>query len=258
MPLVSAPTITQTAGGQNLFAVAGSSASGGVSQLLAGANVTLSPPDGLGVVTVSAASPGASGVTSVTASGAGITATPTTGAVVVANTGVTSLVAGSGIGLSSGSGAVTVSAIPGPYTTGSLTVSGPLTAQGQVNFTNVFGTYAAPILLTSSSSPSPPTDITGASGVVQIPFSSVQGTRWFFSAKVNLRSATSSVMLVTPTGESNSFFGDRLLLNDPTVIVRVNYQNTGITVIEGYSNIAGISDPTNRSMEVYFVQINQV
>jgi hypothetical protein len=109
MPLVSAPAITQTAGGQNLFAVAGSSASGGVTQLLAGTNVTLSPPDGLGVVTITAAGGGgSSGVSSVTASGDGITATPTSGAVVVANTGVTSLVAGSGVSVSGASGAVTV------------------------------------------------------------------------------------------------------------------------------------------------------
>lgn len=51
---------------------------------------------------------GGGGVSSVTASGAGITASPTTGAVVVANTGVTSLIAGAGISVSSASGAVTV------------------------------------------------------------------------------------------------------------------------------------------------------
>jgi len=48
------------------------------------------------------------GVASVTASGSGITASPTTGAVVIANTGVTSNVAGTGISVSSATGAVTV------------------------------------------------------------------------------------------------------------------------------------------------------
>jgi hypothetical protein len=49
------------------------------------------------------------GVSSVTASGSGITASPTTGAVVIANTGVTSNVAGTGIGVSGATGAVTIS-----------------------------------------------------------------------------------------------------------------------------------------------------
>ena len=53
------------------------------------------------------------GVSSVTASGPGITATPTTGAVVVANTGVTSLAAGTGISLSNTTGAIRVTATGG-------------------------------------------------------------------------------------------------------------------------------------------------
>ncbi len=48
-------------------------------------------------------------VSSVTASGSGITASPTTGNVVIANTGVTSLVAGTNISISGSTGAVTVS-----------------------------------------------------------------------------------------------------------------------------------------------------
>jgi hypothetical protein len=76
---------------------------------VAGSNIVLDPPTGEGVVTINATGGGGGGgVTSVTASGAGITATPTTGAVVVANTGVTSLVAGAGITLSGATGAVTV------------------------------------------------------------------------------------------------------------------------------------------------------
>lgn len=94
-----------------LWAVAGSvGPGGGVTQLVAGAGVTLDPSTGEGVVTISATGGGGGGVSSVTASGAGITATPTTGAVVVANTGVTSLVAGSGITVSSATGAVTLNA----------------------------------------------------------------------------------------------------------------------------------------------------
>jgi hypothetical protein len=51
---------------------------------------------------------GAGGVNSVTGSGAGISITPTTGAVVVSNTGVTELTAGSGIAVSAQTGQVTL------------------------------------------------------------------------------------------------------------------------------------------------------
>jgi hypothetical protein len=53
---------------------------------------------------------GASGVTSVTGSGSGISISPTTGAVVVQNTGVTSVTAGSGITVSASTGGITISA----------------------------------------------------------------------------------------------------------------------------------------------------
>ena len=50
----------------------------------------------------------AGAVSSVTGSGSGISITPTTGAVVVSNTGVTSLAAGGGISVSAATGAITV------------------------------------------------------------------------------------------------------------------------------------------------------
>lgn len=56
-------------------------------------------------------------VSSVTASGSGITASPTTGAVVISNTGVVSLIAGSNISLSGSTGTVTVSASSGTHGT---------------------------------------------------------------------------------------------------------------------------------------------
>lgn len=83
----------------------------GVSQIIAGTNVTVSPAGGTGAVTVNAAL--SSAVSSVTGSGAGINVSPTTGAVVVSNTGVTSLVAGTNITLSGATGAVTVNASSG-------------------------------------------------------------------------------------------------------------------------------------------------
>ena len=65
-----------------------SGSGGGVTRLIAGSNITLSPTTGLGDVTVSASGGGGGGVTSVTASpaGVGLSITPTTGAVVIRNT----------------------------------------------------------------------------------------------------------------------------------------------------------------------------
>jgi hypothetical protein len=109
MSLLPTSTFAGPSQAEALWAVAGSvGPGGGVTQLVAGSGITLDPSTGEGVVTINASGGGGGGVTSVTASGAGITASPTTGAVVLANTGVTSLVAGSGISVSSASGAVTV------------------------------------------------------------------------------------------------------------------------------------------------------
>lgn len=77
----------------------------GVSSIIAGTNVTISPSGGRGDVTVNAST--TSGVTSLTA-GTGIGVSASTGAVTVSNTGVTSIVAGSNITISGGTGAVTI------------------------------------------------------------------------------------------------------------------------------------------------------
>lgn len=99
----------------------------GVSSIIAGTNVTITPTDGTGVVTVNASL--SSAVSSVTGSGSGINVSPTTGAVVVSNTGVTSLVAGTNITLSGSTGAVTITATGGG--TGSIsTVSGTDSTSG--------------------------------------------------------------------------------------------------------------------------------
>lgn len=89
----------------------------GVKQLLAGSGITLSPASGLGAVTVTSTGGGGGAVASVSGSGAGISVTPTTGAVVVSNTGATSIVAGTNVTISStgagGTGAVTINATGG-------------------------------------------------------------------------------------------------------------------------------------------------
>lgn len=83
----------------------------GVSRVIAGTNVTVSPVGGTGAVTVNASL--SSAVSSVTGSGSGILVTPTTGAVVVSNTGVVQLVQGSNITLSGTTGTITISASGG-------------------------------------------------------------------------------------------------------------------------------------------------
>jgi hypothetical protein len=66
----------------------------------------------------------ATGVSSVTGSGAGISVSPTTGAVVVSNTGVTSIVAGTNISISGATGAVTVNSTNTTYNIDASTATG--------------------------------------------------------------------------------------------------------------------------------------
>ena len=130
----AAPQARDAISAAEAAAIIGTSA--GVSQIVAGSNVTISPGGGTGVVTINAAG-GGGAVSSVTASGAGITATPTTGAVVVANTGVTSIVAGTGITVSGATGAVTINATGGGGGT-----PGGLTTEIQYNNAGAFGGVA--------------------------------------------------------------------------------------------------------------------
>lgn len=85
--------------------------SAGVSQIVAGTNVTVSPGGGTGVVTVNSTG-GGSGVSSLTA-GTAIGLSGSTGAVTISNTGVTSIVAGSNITISGSTGAVTINSSGG-------------------------------------------------------------------------------------------------------------------------------------------------
>lgn len=88
----------------------GGGGSPGVTQIVAGNNITISPGDGEGVVTINATGGGGGGVTSISAVGAGIAVSAPTGVVNLSNTGVTSLIAGAGVTLSGATGDVTVSA----------------------------------------------------------------------------------------------------------------------------------------------------
>jgi hypothetical protein len=98
-------------------------------------------------------SPTAAGVASITGSGAGISVSPATGAVVVQNTGVTSVTAGSGITVSASTGGITISASgaagvssfntrTGAVTLSSLDVTNALTyTPVQSNGTGASGTW---------------------------------------------------------------------------------------------------------------------
>ncbi len=105
--------------GANWWADAPGSNVGGVTQLIAGTNITLSPTSGTGVVTINA-SGGTSGVTQIVA-GTNITLSPAGGTGVVTinasggTSGVTQIVAGTNITLSpaGGTGVVTISATGG-------------------------------------------------------------------------------------------------------------------------------------------------
>ena len=86
---------------------------------------------------------GSGGVNSVTASGSGITAVNTSGAVVIANTGVTSIIAGTNISVSSATGDVTINAAE---TMGFLRYAfsgNPLTPGGTGNLMQCLGQNAA-------------------------------------------------------------------------------------------------------------------
>jgi hypothetical protein len=142
------------------YALAGTGGGDGVTEIIAGSNITISPLNGQGAVTINATG-GSGGVSSVTASGAGITATPTSGAVVVANTGVTSVsVSGPGLTASTPSGAVSftntgvtslvagvgvsVSAASGAVTVSNTASSGTAPSSGVINYTGQSGNFTLP------------------------------------------------------------------------------------------------------------------
>ena len=83
---------------------------GGVIKLLAGNNITLNPPSGIGEVVVSSTASG--GIDTVTA-GKGLSGGGSTSTVTLTNAGVTSLTAGTNINLSGSTGDITISATPG-------------------------------------------------------------------------------------------------------------------------------------------------
>lgn len=173
----------------------------GVSSLIAGSNITLSPVTGVGAVTVSAAGP-TYPVTSVSGSGAGINVTPTTGAVVVSNVGVTSLVAGTNISISASTGAVTVSSSAGGAisATGTDTLTGATTP---VNTTHTIthGLGTVPILV-SAQIPQLITPVPAGSGTN---YSAMNGWLYLNGSAVVIGGVSTTYTVTTGGGGTTTF-----------------------------------------------------
>jgi len=89
------------------YVVPGANPCLGVTQVIAGSNVTVTGTQYQPIINATGGG-GGGGVTSL-AYTTGINGSGTTGAITLSNTGVTSIIAGSGIGISGGTGAVTIS-----------------------------------------------------------------------------------------------------------------------------------------------------
>jgi hypothetical protein len=116
----------------------------GVSQIVAGSNVTISPTSGYGSVTINGSAGGGGASTGVLSLSytTGINGSGSNGNITLSNTGVRSLTAGSGIGLSGSTGAITITASPLTLDGGSnITITNTSTINTSVNpvFSNSMG-----------------------------------------------------------------------------------------------------------------------
>ena len=106
-------TITSAATNTLVFSAATGGGGGGVTQIIAGTNITISPTGGTGVVTINSTGSGGTGAVSSVTAGDGLSGNSTTGAITLINTGVTGITAGSGININQSTGNVTISSTGG-------------------------------------------------------------------------------------------------------------------------------------------------
>lgn len=104
--------ITVDAQGRLTSATSGTSTTG-VTQIVAGTNVTVSPAGGTGVVTVNSTGGGGGGTITAVVAGTGLSGGGSSGSVTLTNAGVTQLTAGTNITLSGSTGNITISASGG-------------------------------------------------------------------------------------------------------------------------------------------------
>lgn len=214
----------------NSFSVTGGS---GVTQLLAGTGISISPGGGTGNVTITN-----SGITSVVA-GSGVSVSTSSGAATVTNIGVTSIVAGTNISISGSTGAVTISASSGGAATakfGGTGVDGALNiSSGTTNFNlggaSVFIKNYTSISVTGTANI---TFTNPASTGTQIIFRSQGNVTWTSSANPSidlgsLGSAGAAVNLPNTNGNTGSAFGPYA------------YQGTITAGTGGVNNNGGVS-----------------
>ena len=124
----------------------------GVSQIIAGSNVTISPTSGYGSVTINGSAGGGGASTGVLSLSytTGINGSGSNGNITLSNTGVRSLTAGSGISLSGSTGAITISNTASALTlvggsnititnTSTINISASPTFSNQMGFTGLTG-----------------------------------------------------------------------------------------------------------------------
>ncbi len=111
---------TNGAGGLSWANVSGGGATG-VTRIIAGTNVVISSTGGSGTGDVTISATGSGGGVSSLNAGSGISLSSSTGAITVTNSGVTQLTAGTGISISGSTGSITISSSAGsspyPFTT---------------------------------------------------------------------------------------------------------------------------------------------
>jgi Pectate lyase superfamily protein len=174
-------------------------------------------------------------VTSVSGSGSGISVSPTTGSVVVSNTGVTSIVAGSNITVSpsGGTGAVTINSTAGgtgtvtSVATGTGLTGGPITTSGTISLASAYAGNGIGTVngIAKGNGSGTITAATAGTDYV-IPSGSITGTAGNITATSNSTLTTLSALSLPGSQVSGNISGNAA---NVTGTVAVGHGGTGIT-----------------------------